>query len=260
MFTTSKLAPALSKAVAGRSGAELAAVATALAAAAATAMANKSSTSEDTKQTSPQQHPHDSSSRLHSLYSLAPTTACEASSMVHQHRPLSTGRFSRLARRRTIQKMKESSTKGVTLHSQYQVETQPLGEGAFGSVYVGRHRQSGEYVAVKKIPKQYTSSINFQNEMEALMHIRSHGGHPNICGLRENFEEGDYYYLVLDLVSGGEMFDHLCNNGPYSEADAARLVREVASALAFQHGIGLVHGDLVSIKNSLGVLCDELWR
>jgi serine/threonine protein kinase len=41
------------------------------------------------------------------------------------------------------------------------------------------------------------------------------------------------------------MVDHLCRQGPYSEADAARLVREVASALAFCHGIGLVHGDLV---------------
>ena len=67
----------------------------------------------------------------------------------------------------------------------------------------------------------------------------------NQSALRENFEEGPYYYLVLDLVSGGEMFDHLSQQGPYSEADAARLVREVASALAFRHGVGLVHGDLV---------------
>ena len=45
-------------------------------------------------------------------------------------------------------------------------------------------------------------------------------------------------------VSGGEMFDHLVAVGAYSEADAARLLREVASALAFLHGIGVVHGDL----------------
>lgn len=40
------------------------------------------------------------------------------------------------------------------------------------------------------------------------------------------------------------MFDHLIRIGAYSEADAARLVREVTSALAFMHGIGVVHGDL----------------
>jgi serine/threonine protein kinase len=40
------------------------------------------------------------------------------------------------------------------------------------------------------------------------------------------------------------MFDHLCTHGAYSEADAARLIREVASALAFLHGLQTVHGDL----------------
>ena len=38
--------------------------------------------------------------------------------------------------------------------------------------------------------------------------------------------------------------DHLANHGPYSEADAARLIREVASALAFLHGLNVVHADL----------------
>ncbi len=58
------------------------------------------------------------------------------------------------------------------------------------------------------------------------------------------YEDHDHFYLVMDLVSGGEMFDHLINYGAYSEADAARLMREVASALAFLHGVGVVHADL----------------
>eukprot|EP00804_Cyclotella_cryptica_P005112 CCRYP_011544-RA/>CCRYP_011544-RA protein AED:0.07 eAED:0.07 QI:492/0.66/0.75/1/1/1/4/67/746 len=58
------------------------------------------------------------------------------------------------------------------------------------------------------------------------------------------FRRGGYYYLILDLIEGGEMFDHLVNHGAYSEADAARLVREVASALDFLHGIGIVHNDV----------------
>lgn len=68
--------------------------------------------------------------------------------------------------------------------------------------------------------------------------------HPNICGLQENFDEGEHYYLVLDLVNGGEMFDQLVSHGAYSEATAARLFREVAAATAFMHGIGVVHSDL----------------
>ena len=46
------------------------------------------------------------------------------------------------------------------------------------------------------------------------------------------------------FVGGGEMFDSLIRNGAYSELDASRLVRDTASALAFLHGIGVVHADL----------------
>lgn len=152
--------------------------------------------------------------------------------------------FSTLSRYRTIERL--DKTKNLdTLQSKYKVKwIRPLGEGTFGAVYLGRDRKTGEQVAVKKISKAYTDNVAFQREIEALLHIRENGGHPNICGLQENYDEGDYYYLVLDLVSGGEMFDRLCSKGAYSEADAARLVREVASALAFMHGIGIVHGDM----------------
>jgi serine/threonine protein kinase len=150
----------------------------------------------------------------------------------------------RLTRHGTIQHMQETSSR-MSLKLKYDVQWRnPLGEGGFGAVYLATDRKTKEKVAVKKIPKRLTNDVSFQKEMNAFLQIRQGGGHPNICGIRENFDEGDHFYLVLDLVSGGEMFEFLCQNGPYSEADAARLVREVASALAFLHGIGCVHGDL----------------
>ncbi|CAB9508202.1 MAP kinase-activated protein kinase 2 (Fragment) [Seminavis robusta] len=240
----SKFASTLTRAVAARSSTEMTAAAAAVAIAATVAVTGSTETETPQQQ---QQQPDVSSTKQPLLLRprLLPlpvltTTSCEAL-MPQQH---ATGhRFSRLARRRTLQRMKKTQTR-ETLESKYMVDPNPLGDGAFGEVLLARHRKTGEGVAVKKIPKQFTSDMNFQCEMDALMHIRAQGGHPNICALRENFEEGEYYYLVLDLVGGGEMFDHLCANGAYSEADAARLVREVASALAFCHGIGLVHGDL----------------
>ena len=60
----------------------------------------------------------------------------------------------------------------------------------------------GNLVAIKQISKRHTSDSIFQREMDAFLHIRMAGDHPNICGLRENFDEGDYYYLVLDLIQG----------------------------------------------------------
>lgn len=140
----------------------------------------------------------------------------------------------------------EKTAEKDTIDSRYRVDWKsPLGEGTFGKVYEGADRRTGERVAIKKISKAFTDNVAFTREMDALLHLRQHNGHPNICGLRENFDENNYYYLVLDLVTGGEMFDALCANGAYSELDAARLVREVANALHFLHGIGIVHGAYV---------------
>eukprot|EP00546_Thalassionema_frauenfeldii_P010981 CAMPEP_0178925590 /NCGR_PEP_ID=MMETSP0786-20121207/18002_1 /TAXON_ID=186022 /ORGANISM="Thalassionema frauenfeldii, Strain CCMP 1798" /LENGTH=781 /DNA_ID=CAMNT_0020600499 /DNA_START=68 /DNA_END=2413 /DNA_ORIENTATION=+ len=119
-----------------------------------------------------------------------------------------------------------------------------LGEGAFSRVFLGIDRNTGENVAVKRIHREYTDLEAFRRELRAMQFILQFGGHPHIISLHDWFQDEDYYHVVVDFVSGGEMFDHLIKNGAYSEADAARLLREVASALAFLHGIGVVHSDL----------------
>jgi serine/threonine protein kinase len=147
-------------------------------------------------------------------------------------------------KRATIRRLEQERSKEV-LEDKYKVQwNKILGEGAFGAVYLASNFKTGEQVAVKKISKKFTDQKEFQREMDALLCLHARGGHPNICSLQEHFDEGNHYYLVLDLIKGGEMFDHLIQMGAYSEADAARLLREVASALAFCHGIGIVHGDL----------------
>ena len=149
-----------------------------------------------------------------------------------------------LRRYQTLRKMDENSTK-ASLDSRYDIDwDKPIGEGSFGAVYVAKDRKTGEKVAVKKISKRYTNQNEFYREMNALLHLRKAGGHPGICSLREHFNERGHYYVILDLVSGGELFDHLVEQGAYSEADAARLIREVASSLLFIHGLNLTHGDL----------------
>lgn len=137
------------------------------------------------------------------------------------------------------------STAGRNLTSKYKVDWKTvLGEGAYGSVHPARLANTGEKVALKKISKKFTNSSAFRNETEALLRIYDSGGHPNISGLRDMYEDFSHFYLIFDLVKGGEMFDHLTNEGAYSEADSARLIFEVASALAFLHGVGVVHNDL----------------
>jgi predicted Ser/Thr protein kinase len=114
----------------------------------------------------------------------------------------------RLRRHKTIEKMERTAAK-ESLESKYKVNwKKPLGEGTFGKVYLAKDNATGDEVAVKKISKNFTDNVAFQREMDALLHLRQAHGHPNICGLRENFDEGDYYYLVLDLVVGGKKNIH----------------------------------------------------
>ena len=114
-----------------------------------------------------------------------------------------------LKRRRTLQRMKTNSTK-APLESKYTWRKEEvLGEGAYGSVYYAIDKSNNEPVALKRISKQFTDDVNFQQEMNAMLYIRSKGGHPHLCSLHEYFENEDSYFVILDYIGGGEMFDHL---------------------------------------------------
>jgi Protein kinase domain len=135
--------------------------------------------------------------------------------------------------------IKQSPSSKTDFNRRYTLQTPPLGRGTFGTVYRGVDHTTGQPVAVKRMVTQKDHA-----EVQALLHLDRAGGHPNICSLVEYYHDDKQSFLVMELVEGCEMFDHLVQQGAYSEFDAARLVREVGSALAFLHGLGMVHMDL----------------
>ena len=142
---------------------------------------------------------------------LVETTRCESAFMVPPSLP-------GLRRQNTLQKLEEITEDISSLEDKFKVDWKaPLGEGAYGAVFRATDRKTGESVAVKQIHKRFTDERSFQREMESLMILRDHGGHPHICGLRESFDQEDHFYLVLDFIGGQEVFEALCNNGPFSE-------------------------------------------
>ena len=64
------------------------------------------------------------------------------------------------------------------------------------------------------------------------------------CRLYETFHSPRRIYLVLELAEGGELLDAIAARGTYCEADAARCVHQLCEALAYMHGLGVVHSDL----------------
>jgi hypothetical protein len=88
----------------------------------------------------------------------------------------------------------------------------PLGQGAYATVYYGVDRATRQPVAVKRFGRPVTQPSVFQREMRVLQYILQFGGHPHICGLHDFFaSDPAAYHVVVDFVSGGEMFDHLIN-------------------------------------------------
>jgi serine/threonine protein kinase len=74
--------------------------------------------------------------------------------------------------------------------------------------------------------------------------LRTAGEHPNIMRLRGVYEDANSWYIVQELASDGELFDHLIENGAYSERQASYSIRELCDALHYLHRKGIVHGDI----------------
>ena len=63
-------------------------------------------------------------------------------------------------------------------------------------------------------------------------------------------ETENHYYLVLELVRGGDLMTHICNKKRLSEQEAQKYTRQIISAVDYLHSIGIVHRDL-KVENLL---------
>jgi len=99
----------------------------------------------------------------------------------------------------------------------------------------------GMLVAIKDIDKAKVEDMNdITREIEVMEQI----SHPNIIRLFEIWDEPKKMNLVMELVTGGELFDEIVNRGQYSEKDAARVMGTLCNALAYLHSKKIVHRDL----------------
>ncbi|KAF3704941.1 Calcium/calmodulin-dependent protein kinase type 1D [Channa argus] len=117
-----------------------------------------------------------------------------------------------------------------------------LGTGAFSEVVLAQEKLTGRMFAVKCIPKKALKGkeSSIENEIAVLRKIK----HENIVALEDIYESPDHLYLIMQLVSGGELFDRIVEKGFYTEKDASTLIRQVLDAVNYLHQMGIVHRDL----------------
>ena len=114
-----------------------------------------------------------------------------------------------------------------------------IGRGATSVVHECQHRGTGQRWAVKVITKKVDQKI-IRSEIGILLKI----SHPHVIRLKEIYETPNLIQLVLELVTGGELFDRVTARGSYSERDSAASVRQILEAVKYLHENGIVHRDL----------------
>jgi len=117
-----------------------------------------------------------------------------------------------------------------------------LGRGNFSEVHLGVSKETNVRVAIKIIqkmgskdkPEMLNNEVNILKKME----------HPYIIKLFDIFDTETILYLVMELVTGGELFDRIVEREQYSEENAKQVMRQLLSAIEYFHSLGIVHRDL----------------
>lgn len=119
-----------------------------------------------------------------------------------------------------------------------------LGIGTFGKVKIGEHQLTKHKVAVKILNRQKIKSLDvvgkIRREIQNLKLFR----HPHIIKLYQVISTPTDIFMIMEYVSGGELFDYIVKNGKLQEHEARRFFQQIISGVDYCHRHMIVHRDL----------------
>jgi predicted Ser/Thr protein kinase len=131
----------------------------------------------------------------------------------------------------------------AALAGEYSLQRE-LGRGGMGIVYLARDVQLDRDVAIKVLPSHLARSTSSRERFVREARTAAGLSHPNIVPIHRVGEAAGFVFFVMSYVEGETLGERLRTRGPLPPADAARIIREVAWALAYAHGRGIVHRDV----------------
>lgn len=119
-----------------------------------------------------------------------------------------------------------------------------LGIGTFGKVKIGEHQLTKHKVAVKILNRQKIKSLDvvgkIRREIQNLKLFR----HPHIIKLYQVISTPTDIFMIMEYVSGGELFDYIVKHGKLQEHEARRFFQQIISGVDYCHRHMIVHRDL----------------
>ncbi|XP_022842422.1 calcium-dependent protein kinase 26-like [Olea europaea var. sylvestris] len=120
-----------------------------------------------------------------------------------------------------------------------------LGHGQYGTTFLCVEKETQNEYACKSIAKRKLLTMDdvedVRREIEIMYHL---SGHPNIISIKGAYEDSVAVHVVMELCTGGELFDRIVKQGHYSEKKAAELTRTIVGVIESCHSLGVMHGDL----------------
>uniref|UniRef100_A0A5B6ZMB5 non-specific serine/threonine protein kinase n=1 Tax=Davidia involucrata TaxID=16924 RepID=A0A5B6ZMB5_DAVIN len=119
-----------------------------------------------------------------------------------------------------------------------------IGEGTFAKVKFAQNTETGQSVAVKVMAKSTILKHKMVDQIKREISIMKIVRHPNIVRLHEVLASRTTIYIVLEFVTGGDLFDKIVPQGRLSENVARRYFQQLINAVAHCHSKGVYHRDL----------------
>ena len=137
----------------------------------------------------------------------------------------------------------EFITLQTALAGRYSLERE-LGRGGMGIVYLARDVALDRLVALKQLPSRLATEPALRDRFLREARTAAKLSHPNIVPIFAVEEAGDFVFFVMAYVDGETLGQRVRTRGPMPPSELARILREVAWALAYAHAQGVVHRDV----------------
>ena len=130
----------------------------------------------------------------------------------------------------------------AALAGRYTIERK-LGQGGMATVYLADDLRHGRKVALKVLRPELAAVIGAERFLQEIR-VTAALQHPHILPLHDSGEADTFLYYVMPFVEGESLRERLVRDRQLSLDDAVRLTTEVASALSYAHGRGVIHRDI----------------